>query len=177
LRKEFDESMQIQFSYKSEIDSLKLRLAQCEAKIEQQSANIIISNQKIDNNHKKQSPDPELQKNIVIHGLKEATEDPNKWFKNFCENNLETKIDAEEVNFKKTRSGLWLCIAKLKSLREKAKIFGNCYKLKDKPLKLSVCDDFGGRSKQSKSKKQQVNSADSNQSMIPVESASSEGSR
>jgi len=44
------------------------------------------------------SDNKELRKNIVIHGIKSSTDDPDSWFQDFCNKNLHTTVETEKVN-------------------------------------------------------------------------------
>jgi len=130
---------------KSEIDKAINLFISCETHFKEQEKSIECL-------RKQQNKNPtvtteSLKKNIVIHGLNSASDNPTNWFETFCTDNLQTRVETENVNFKKTKSGLWICIATLKTIKEKAKIFGNCHKLKKNANRISICDDNGGKKK------------------------------
>lgn len=84
-----------------------------------------------------------IGKNIVIHGIrKEKNVSDEKWFLDFCEENLKVTPKIEKGYIKRTKAGHFIGIFTLKSQIEKAKIFKNCNKLKNSIWKISIRDDI-----------------------------------
>jgi len=125
---------------KAEIDkSLNLINAceeACKKQIEKSVQKLIKSNTRQNNNLSK-----ERHRNIIIHGL-EKEEKLDNWFTLLCKEHLETQVMISKVQAKETRRGKWLNIITLVNQSDKAKIFRNCHKLKNKNLKISITDDL-----------------------------------
>lgn len=146
LKLDFSSVKQKLCAFKSEIDKVINRFGYLEnhMKINEERLLKSLKKEKSTNHPKVTTHHPlqNLSKNVVIHGLKYNEHDPVQWLWNFCHHHLGINIELEDAQFRRTRKGYWICIAKLKNKTDKAKLFRNCHKLKNKALGISICDDL-----------------------------------